>query len=97
MVNANEELRVISVQAAGSDELQIHFDGDSWVEIDDGNDTTLYRDMRLAGDLLELKGQAPFNVLLGNAVAVTVSFNGREIDISDDIRIDNSARLVLGL
>lgn len=92
-----EQPRVISVEAIGNDVLQIIFTGESWVEVNDSESQQVYRDIRVAGDVLEITGSAPFNILLGDAPFARMSLNGDEIDLSADIRIDNSARLTVGL
>lgn len=89
--------RIIAVDADGSDVLRISFSGESWVEVNDGDARQIYRDLREAGDILEINGRAPFNVLLGDAPLASLRFNGNDIDVSDEIRIDNSARLTVGL
>ena len=88
---------VISVGDAGTDVLRIRFSGESWVEVNDRNSMQIYRDIREAGDVLEITGDAPFTILLGDAPYTRMSLNGNEIDVSDNIRIDNSARLTVGL
>jgi len=92
-----EDARLIEVGDSGEDVLRISFAGQSWVEVNDGSEQQLYRDLRHAGDVLEIKGKGPFNILLGDAPLTRLEFNGDEVDVSDDIRIDNSARLTVGL
>lgn len=94
---SNEQPRVITVEAIGNDVLRISFTGESWVEVNDSESEQIYRDIREAGDVLEITGSAPFNILLGDAPYTRLSLNGAEIDLSEDIRIDNSARLTVGL
>jgi cytoskeleton protein RodZ len=96
MQGSNGE-RIIAVDANGEDVLRISFSGESWVEVNDSQARMVYRDLRQAGDVLEITGHAPFNILLGDAPLASLRFNGDEIDVSDDIRIDNSARLTVGL
>lgn len=81
----------------GSDELTLHFKHDSWVEVEHKGGTEEHADIRHAGDTLTIYGTAPFAVLLGDARDVELSFNGRQIDISSNIRADNSARLSIGM
>jgi len=87
----------ILIEAEGSDFLLITFLGVSWVEVSDSTDNILYRDLRDSGDVLEIKGAAPFDVLLGDAPFAKMILNGEDIDVSKSIRIDNSARLTVGL
>lgn len=91
------ENHVFVAGEAGDDLLRINFSGESWVEVNDSQSNQIYRDIRAAGDVLEITGDAPFSVLLGDAPFITLFLNGNEIDVSDDIRIDNSARLTVGL
>jgi cytoskeleton protein RodZ len=92
-----DQARVITIEAIGNDVLRISFIGESWIEVNDSESQQIYRDIREAGDVLEITGSAPFNILLGDAPLISMSFNGDEIDLSADIRIDNSARLTVGL
>lgn len=94
--SGNEGQRVI-VEAEGSDVLLINFAGESWVEVSDDSENLLYRDLSAAGNVLEIRGTAPFNVLLGDAPFAEMTLNGNDIDMSKNIRIDNSARLTVGL
>jgi cytoskeleton protein RodZ len=94
---ASGQPRVITIEAIGSDLLRISFIGESWIEVNDSESQQIYRDIREAGDVLEITGSAPFNILLGDAPFISMSLNGDEIDLSADIRIDNSARLTVGL
>ena len=77
--------------------LRISVSGQSWVEINDVNANQIHRDIRLAGDVVEIRSRSPFNNLLGDATFARLIFNGAEINVFDNIRIDNSARLTVGL
>lgn len=96
-VSPQPEEHVITVVADGDDVLRISFSGESWVEINDGSSNQIYRDLLEAGDILQITGTAPFYVLLGDAPFTELTFNGDEVDVTDNIRIDNSARLTVGL
>lgn len=95
IIPAADGSRQLSLFRAGNDELQLHFAGDSWVEIADGSDTRLYSDMLNSGDTLTILGTAPFQVMLGNARAVQLNFNDSAVDIAASIREDNTARVEL--
>ena len=77
--------------------MQIIFKGNSFVEVDDGNDKQIYSDTQKAGDVVLINGSAPFEILLGDASATELRLNGSRVDFSSSIRIDNSARLTIGL
>ena len=87
----------ILVEAVGRDVLLITFIGESWVEVSDSFENLIYRDLRDAGNVLEITGTAPFDVLLGDAPYVKMTLNGAVIDASRKIRSDNSMRLKVGL
>ena len=89
--------RLIEINSPGEDLLKITFSGESWIEVNNSESGQIYRDLRVAGDVVEITGNAPFNILLGDAPFIQLSLNGEEIDVSDHIRIDNSARLTVGL
>ena len=87
---------LIFVTGEGGDALKLSFSGKSWVEVTDSSDGRKYRDLRVAGDRLEVKGMAPFKIFLGDASRTRLIFNGDEIDFSQEIRIDNSVQLTVG-
>ena len=89
--------RLIEIGSGGEDLLRITFSGESWIEVNDGESRQIYRDLGAAGDVLEITGNAPFNILLGDAPFIRMSLNGTEIDVGAKIRVDNSARLTVGL
>ena len=85
------------VQGEGKDTLKLSFSGTSWIEVRDSGYGDRYRDLRVAGDVLEFKGSAPFDVFLGDAPRIRLFLNGVDIDFSQETRIDNSAQLTVGL
>ena len=66
---------------------------DTWTDIKDANDFVLVYDLLRADETIELTGQAPFFVFLGNGHGVEIIFNGEEIDVAPRVRDDNTARL----
>ncbi len=92
-----DSITIIEVTSGGDDSLEITFSGESWIEVDDKDGNRIYRDIRESGDILRIKGSAPFDVLLGDAIYAQLNLNGAQIDFAANIRIDNSARLTVGL
>jgi cytoskeleton protein RodZ len=88
---------LISLSWGGEDSVQLDFLGDSWVEIEDRGSEQSHRELRISGETLLIHGTAPFSILLGNARAVTLTLNGRRVDISGNIRADDTARLSIGM
>ncbi len=64
---------------ASEDVLILSFSEDCWTEVRENEGRVLVAELKRKGDNLQLFGQAPFNVMLGNARAVTLSLNGETI------------------
>ena len=94
-LNSDEPATV--VEGEGKDTLKLSFSGTSWIEVRDSGNGERYRELRMAGDVLEIKGVAPFDVFLGDAPRIRLSLNGDDIDLSQEPRIDNSVQLTVGL
>jgi cytoskeleton protein RodZ len=83
------------ITSDGNDRLNFAFTDDCWVEIKDAKGSSVYSDLSKSGDALELIGRPPFHILLGNAPAVTLAFNGERVALSPHTR-NNVGTLVLG-
>lgn len=57
--------------SASLDQLQLTFVSDCWLEVSDATGRKLVADLALAGSTREVKGVAPFQVLLGDAAAAS--------------------------
>lgn len=75
-------------------ELTFVFDAESWVEIRDRNDQTIYSNLNQAGTTRRVRGLPPLHIVVGNAQGVRMTYNGREVDLARHTRID-VARLTL--
>ena len=73
------------------DLLKVKAVGESWAEIRDDSKQRIYFGMLKVDDQLTLKGKAPFDVFLGNAINVTIKVNDVVVDMSDYVRINNIA------
>jgi cytoskeleton protein RodZ len=89
--------QITEVVTLGSDLLQITFSDSGWVEIKGADAVPIYRDLHRSGDILQITGRAPFDVLLGDAGSASIKLNQLDIPVVDNIRIDNTARLLVGL
>ena len=81
---------------SGSDKLIITVSADTWADVKDTNNSQLVYDLLRAGESVELLGEAPFSVFLGNGNGVEIRFNDDAVDVSRRIRDDNTARLKIG-
>lgn len=66
--------------AAAAQRLVISFDEESWLEVSDATGYKMISKLQPAGSRVELDGRAPFSLMLGNAAAATVTFNGEVVD-----------------
>lgn len=83
------------IRSPGDDRLELSFSADSWVEVWDASDRELHRDLRRADQLLDIRGQAPFRILVGNAPGVSVTFNDDAVPLRPHTR-NQVASLVVG-
>lgn len=75
--------------------LQFSFSGDCWLEVRDGEGQLIYADLRRAGDTLGLDGIPPFDILAGDAAAVTLRYQGELVPLRTRPGRD-TARLTIG-
>jgi cytoskeletal protein RodZ len=75
--------------------MTLSFIGDCWTEITDANGRRLFFGLGTTGRRVNLSGEAPFNVLFGNAENVSVQVNGLPYDIPAAGRRGRTARLTI--
>ncbi|MEP7184005.1 MAG: DUF4115 domain-containing protein, partial [Betaproteobacteria bacterium] len=74
--------------------LALTFRDYSWVEVKDRNGQTLLSRMNAGGTSESISGAPPFEVVIGNASDVRVTFRGKVVDLAPHTR-QNIARLTL--
>ena len=91
------EVAIESLAANGDDlhRLDLRFSENCWVEVRDGSGKTVHLGLEAAGSSLSLQGVAPFHVVLGNATATELAFDGDVVAL-DERRDGDVARLVIG-
>ncbi|NSL54003.1 RodZ domain-containing protein [Uliginosibacterium aquaticum] len=72
----------------GLPRMTLSFEGDSWVEVRDASGQIVFSRLNQAGGLQEVQGQAPFDLVIGNAGKVKLSWKGRPVDLAPLIRGD---------
>lgn len=87
---------ITRMSPAGSDQLKIVVNADSWVEISDANGHRMLYTLIRANQKFNLTGKAPFTIFFGNGYGVEVTFNGEEVDLIGRVRGDNTVRLKIG-
>lgn len=61
--------------------LHLDFGDESWTEIKDASGRMLLRQLNPADSRVDIHGQPPFDVVIGNAPQVRLTYNGRPIDL----------------
>jgi len=87
---------ITRLSPAGSDQLKIVVNADSWVEISDANGHRMLYTLIRANQKFNLTGKAPFTIFFGNGYGVEVTFNGEKVDLISRVRGDNTVRLKIG-
>lgn len=62
--------------------LTLEFNAECWLEVSDARGDVLAADLQAAGSSLQLQGEAPFDVKLGNAPAASILLNGELIVVT---------------
>jgi cytoskeleton protein RodZ len=75
--------------------LKLRFARSSWVRIKDAAGRSLLAGTMQAGETHQLAGTPPFDLLLGNAPAVTVEYDGKPVDINPYLRDSGTAHFQL--
>jgi cytoskeleton protein RodZ len=90
-----EEGRLLEMDAGGLDEIEIIFSGECWLEIIDGDRESVYSDLNRSGDVLRIRGIAPFELLFGDATVARLYYGGALIDLTSRTTRERTARIKL--
>lgn len=72
--------------ASGEGVLRFAFRGAAWVEITDARGKVLLSRTHAGGSSAEVVGRPPFGLVIGNSREVSLTFNGRDIDLASHTR-----------
>jgi cytoskeleton protein RodZ len=92
--SADAAMPATASAASVNTSLALSFQGRSWVEVRDGSGAPVLQVTGSAGGSEAVSGRAPFDVILGNANAVTVTWQGKTFDTAPYTR-QNVARFTL--
>lgn len=67
--------------------LRFDFGDEAWVEVKDGSGRMVHRQLNPAGSQVDIEGQPPFDLVVGNATQVRMHYNGRPIDLKPFIAV----------
>lgn len=62
------------------DQMRLSFTEECWVEVTDSRGDVLETDLMQPGQALDLRGEAPFTVKLGNAAGANIQLNGEPFE-----------------
>ena len=79
--------------APGKGRIVLRFQKESWVEIK-GRNGTLLSQLNAAGSEMTVDGDPPFQLTIGNAPSVQVTYNDQPVDLKPHFKVD-VARLTL--
>lgn len=86
-----------AVEAApvtGAAQLLFSFDGNAWVEVKDGKGHTVFSQLSPKGSTQRVEGSPPFQIVVGNAGSVRLSYKEQMVDLRPHTRVE-VARLTL--
>jgi len=66
----------------------LRFDQDAWAEVTDGSGRQLVSSLNPAGTERVVRGTPPYNIVIGNAQHVKVSYNNREVDLQPYVKVE---------
>ena len=86
----------VSAEQIINHELVLNFSQTSWVDIRDAEDKRLAYKSYTKGEELIVSNEGRLNVFIGNAIGVTVKYNGEDYDLTP-YREGVYAKFVIGL
>lgn len=92
----DSELQQPTVDDVESEGLSITVNADTWASIKDADGNKLIYDLLRSGTKKTVNGRAPISIFLGNGYGVSMRYQGKDIDLSNVIKPDNTARLKIG-
>ncbi len=77
-----------AVPAAGLRRVVLRFERESWVEIRSGTGKLLVSQLHAAGSERVVAGVPPFDMVIGNAHYVQLTYNDRPVDLMPHIKVE---------
>jgi cytoskeleton protein RodZ len=73
---------------SGIGRITLQFDGESWVEIRSGSGKLLVAGLNTPGTERLVSGVPPFEVVIGNAQQVRLTYNDKPVDLSPYVKVE---------
>jgi cytoskeleton protein RodZ len=74
--------------ADGKRRIRMRFERESWVEIKDGDGKKLISQLNPAGSEQAIEGRPPFELIIGNAQHVRLSYDDRSVDLAPHVKVE---------
>jgi cytoskeleton protein RodZ len=74
--------------ASGPHRLVVRTDGEAWIEIKDSSDRMLVSSLNPAGSERVVRGRPPYQLVIGNASNVRITYDDKLIDLAPHTRQD---------
>jgi len=84
----------VAAVAEGSRRLVLRFERESWVEVRGRGGKLLLSQLNAAGSERQVEGEPPFQLIIGNAQHVRLTYGDRPVDLSPHVKVE-VARLTL--
>ena len=85
---AEQRIATPKPAATGAHRIVVRCEEECWIEVKDGLERQLVSSLNPAGTERVVRGQPPFDVVIGNAQHVRVTYNDRPIDLQPHTRVE---------
>jgi cytoskeleton protein RodZ len=77
-----------SALAPGMHRLVLRTQGEAWLEVKDGAGRMLISSLNPAGTERVVRGRAPFEIVIGNASSVRLTYDGKPVDLRPHTKVE---------
>ena len=74
--------------APGTHRIVLRTEGEAWLEVKDGAGRMLISSLNPAGTERTLRGRAPFDIVIGNASSVKLTYDGKPVDLRPHTKVE---------
>jgi cytoskeleton protein RodZ len=74
--------------APGTHRIVMRTEGEAWLEVKDGAGRLLISSLNPAGTERVVRGRAPFDVVIGNASSVKLTYDGKPVDLRPHTKVE---------
>jgi cytoskeleton protein RodZ len=74
--------------APGQHRIVLRTDAEAWLEVKDGTGRMLISSLNPAGTERVVRGRAPFEIVIGNASSVKLTYDGKPVDLRPHTKVE---------